>query len=60
MARRKQAPKREVSPDPKYGNVLVSRFTNVLMKDGKKSTAERILYDSLDLIEEKTGQPSVE
>jgi small subunit ribosomal protein S7 len=60
MARRKQAPKREVSPDPKYGNVLVSRFINVLMKEGKKSTAERILYDSLDLVEEKTGQPSVE
>ncbi len=53
MPRRKRAIKREVVPDPKYRSILVMRFINCMMKDGKKSVAERILYDSLDIIENR-------
>ncbi len=56
MPRRREVPKREVLPDPKYGSKLVSKFVNALMYDGKKSTAEHILYDALDIIKEKTGE----
>ena len=55
MPRRREIPKREVIPDPKYGEKSLTRFVNVLMRDGKKSTAERIMYDTLDVIENKTG-----
>ncbi|MDQ7054006.1 MAG: 30S ribosomal protein S7 [candidate division KSB1 bacterium] len=58
--RRKRAEKREVLPDPKYGKVLVTKFINSLMKDGKKSVAEKIFYSALDLIEEKTGKPGID
>ncbi len=58
--RRKRAEKREVLPDPKYGKVLVTKFINSLMKDGKKSVAEKIFYSALDIIEEKTGKPGIE
>jgi small subunit ribosomal protein S7 len=54
MPRRREVPKRKVLPDPKYQDRMVTRFVNVLMKDGKKSTAEHILYGSFDLIEGKT------
>ena len=54
MPRRREVPKRKVLPDPKYQDRMVTRFVNVLMKDGKKSTAEHILYGSFDLIEAKT------
>ena len=60
MPRRKAAVKREIIPDPKHGNVLVSRFVNALMRGGKKSVAERILYTSLDLIEQRSGQEGIE
>ena len=54
MSRRHSAQKREVLPDPKFGDVVLSRFMNVLMYDGKKSTAERIVYGAFDIIEAKT------
>jgi small subunit ribosomal protein S7 len=54
MPRRREVPKREVLPDPKYGSQLVAKFVNVLMSDGKKSTAQRILYDALGTIQERT------
>ncbi len=54
MPRRREVPKRQPAPDPKHGDRVVSRFINVLMKDGKKSTAERILYGSFEVIESKT------
>ena len=51
MARRHRAEKREVLPDPKFGEVLVTKFMNVLMYEGKKSVAERILYGALEKIQ---------
>jgi len=54
MPRRREVPKREILPDPKYGDRMVGRFINVIMTDGKKSTAERILYGSFEVIESKT------
>lgn len=56
MPRRREVPKRQILPDPLYNSQLVSKFVNVLMKDGKKSVAERILYDALATIEERTGE----
>jgi small subunit ribosomal protein S7 len=56
MSRRRAAAKREVLPDPKYGDVVITKFTNGLMEDGKKSVAERILYGALTQIEQKTKQ----
>ncbi len=53
MPRRREVPKRQTPPDPKHGDKSVSRFINVLMRDGKKSTAERILYGAFDEIEQK-------
>ena len=50
MSRRKKAIKRKLLPDPKFHNVLAARFVNSLMKQGKKSVAERIFYDSIDLV----------
>ncbi len=54
MPRRREVPKREVLPDPIYSSQLITKFVNVLMKDGKKSTAQRILYDALTTIRERT------
>lgn len=48
MPRRREVPKRLVLPDPKYGNEKLSKFVNILMKSGKKSVAERILYGAMD------------
>ena len=59
MSRRQRAVKREVPPDPHYGSTTVSKFINALMRDGKKSTAERIFYDAMRIVEEKTGQPAL-
>jgi small subunit ribosomal protein S7 len=56
MPRRREVPKRQILPDPLYHSQLVSKFVNVLMKDGKKSVAERILYDALNTIKERTGE----
>ena len=53
MPRRREVPKREILPDPKYGNVELSKFMNVIMEGGKKAVAERIIYGALDQIEKK-------
>ena len=55
MPRRREIPKRELAADPLYNSVLVSKFINTVMHDGKRSTAERILYQSFDIIKERTG-----
>ena len=55
MPRRREIPKRDVAADPLYQSPLVSKFINCVMSDGKRSTAERILYKSFDIIKEKTG-----
>jgi small subunit ribosomal protein S7 len=52
--RGKQAPKRVIAPDPKYGNVVVAKFTNYVMRGGKKATAQKVVYDAFDIIKEKT------
>src|ERR1700745_1791363 len=54
MSRRPSAEKREINPDPKYGNLVVSKFMNSIMYEGKKSVAENIVYGALDIIESKT------
>ena len=54
MPRRREVPKRSIQPDPKYNDRTVGRFTNVIMRDGKKSLAERIVYGAFDVIESKT------
>jgi small subunit ribosomal protein S7 len=59
MIRRQRAVKRVTPADPQYGSTTVSKFINSLMLDGKKSTAERIFYDAMQVIEEKTGQPAI-
>ena len=56
MSRRSQAPKRTILPDPKYGSDLLAKFMNMIMNDGKKSVAERIIYGALDRIAEKETQ----
>jgi small subunit ribosomal protein S7 len=55
MSRRAQAPRRTVLPDPKYGNQMLAKFINMVMKSGKKSVAEGIVYGALDRIAERTG-----
>ncbi len=59
MSRRSRAEQRPVTLDPKFESPVVSKFINAIMYDGKKSTAESIFYDALDVIEEKTGQPGL-
>src|ERR1044071_464875 len=59
MSRRNKSVKRPVPPDPRYDSQTVTKFGNNLMTEGKKSTAERIFYSAMDIIEEKTGQPGV-
>ena len=56
MSRRHSAEKREVLPDPKFGDLVLSRFMNVLMYDGKKSIAEGIVYAALDTLKKRMGQ----
>ena len=59
MSRRSQAPKRTILPDPKYGSELLAKFMNMIMNDGKKSVAERIIYGALDRITEKDPNADV-
>ena len=59
MPRRRAAEKREVLPDAKYGDMVLAKFINCLMLQGKKSVAERIVYGALDTIGDKTGQDAV-
>ena len=56
MSRRHSAEKREVNPDPKFGNIVITKFMNSVMYDGKKSAAESIVYGALELIEAKIKQ----
>src|SRR5437588_11113902 len=56
MSRRHSAERREINPDPKYGNLVVSKFMNSIMRAGKKSVAESIVYGAFDIIEGKTKQ----
>ena len=60
MSRRSKAVKRTVPPDPRYDSQTVSKFVSKLMSGGKKSTAEGLFYASMDLIEQRTGQPGVQ
>ncbi|MBL4595394.1 MAG: 30S ribosomal protein S7 [Robiginitomaculum sp.] len=54
MSRRHRAEKREVHPDPKFGDLILTRFMNYVMQDGKKSLAENIVYGALEIVEEKS------
>ena len=60
MSRRAQAPTRTILPDPKFSNPMLAKFMNVVMKNGKKSAAERIIYGALERIAEKTGKKGPE
>lgn len=60
MPRRREVPKREILPDPKFGNVELAKFMNVIMQGGKKAVAERIVYGALAQIESKTGGDPLE
>jgi small subunit ribosomal protein S7 len=60
MPRRGHIVKREVVPDPRYNNVIVSHFVNKVMQRGKKSTAQRLFYGAMDLIEERTKKPGIQ
>ena len=60
MSRRSAAPVRTILPDPKFNNDMLAKFMNVIMKSGKKSAAERIIYGALDRIGEKTGKKGVD
>ena len=60
MPRRREVPKREILPDPKFANVELAKFVNVLMTRGKKAVAERIVYGALDTIKSKSGKDPIE
>lgn len=60
MSRRSRAEKRETPPDPHFESRTVTKFINNLMLDGKKSVAEKIFYDAVEILEQRTGQPGVE
>ena len=60
MSRRHRAEKREVIPDPKFGDIVVTKFMNSLMEDGKKSVAESIVYGAFDIVQSKTRQDPVQ
>ena len=59
MPRRREVPRRAILPDPKYNDRIVAKFINSLMLNGKKSIAEKILYDAFDLIKERTGNDPI-
>ncbi len=60
MPRRREVPKREILPDPKFKSTEIAKFVNVLMKSGKKSVAEQIIYRALDQISKKSGKDALE
>ena len=60
MPRRREVPKREILPDPKFKSTEISKFVNVLMTAGKKAVAERIIYGALEQIQKKSGKDPVE
>jgi len=59
MPRRREVPKRQILPDPKFHDLLIAKFMNCLMKDGKKAVAEQIVYDAFDVIEARTKEDPV-
>ena len=59
MSRRSRAERRAPVPDPRFESTTAAKFMNALMLDGKKSTAEKIFYDALEMVEEKSGQPGL-
>ena len=58
--RKRRAEKRFIKPDPKFNDLMVAKFTNALMLQGKKSTARKIIYDAFSLVEEKTKKPGLD
>jgi len=60
MSRRSRAERRETPPDPKFESRAVTKFVNNLMVDGKKSIAEKIFYDAMDMMEQRSGQPPLQ
>jgi small subunit ribosomal protein S7 len=58
--RRRRAPKRKSLPDPKFKSVLVAKMVSIMMRDGKKSLAERVIYKSFDALQEKTGKSAID
>ncbi|HEY0294909.1 MAG TPA: 30S ribosomal protein S7 [Bordetella sp.] len=60
MPRRREVPKREILPDPKFGSVELAKFMNVVMLDGKKAVAERIVYGAFEQVQSKTGKEPLE
>ena len=60
MSRRHSAEKREIIPDPKFGDIVVTKFMNSIMYEGKKSTAERIVYGAFDIVESRTRAHPIE
>ena len=60
MSRRREVPKRDILPDPKFGSTQITKFVNMIMQSGKKSTAEAIMYNALDSISEKGKGESLE
>ena len=60
MPRRRVVGQRKILPDPKFGSQLLAKFMNVVMLDGKKSTAEKIVYGALEIVAEKTGKPHLD
>ena len=60
MPRRRVAAKREILPDPKYGNVTLAKFMNHVMVSGKKSVAERIIYGALDIVKDRSSKDPIE
>ena len=60
MPRRREVPKRQILPDPKFGSEKLAKFMNVVMLDGKKSTAEKIVYGALEMVAERTKKDPME
>jgi small subunit ribosomal protein S7 len=60
MPRRREVPKRQILPDPKYGNEMLAKFMNMVMQSGKKALAEKIVYGALDIVSERTKLEPVE
>jgi small subunit ribosomal protein S7 len=60
MPRRREVPKRDILPDPKFGSVELAKFMNVVMLSGKKAVAERIVYGALNQVQTKTGKEPIE
>ncbi len=58
--RRRRAPKRQIDPDPRYGDLVVSKLINIVMERGKKPVAEKIVYGAFDILKEKTGKEPLE